>query len=94
MLRLLALVLLLMVRVRQTRNREHMARLRAGEIPDQPAYWMQQEPADGPGIREQRALGQPARRTGHGGHPIDYARLPAASPLCWAVVAPSFQVKK
>ena len=35
----LALVLLLMVRVRRTRNREKLARLRAGEPPDLPAYW-------------------------------------------------------
>ncbi len=35
----LALVLLLMVRVRQGRNREHLARLRAGELPDDPAFW-------------------------------------------------------
>jgi hypothetical protein len=45
---LLAFVLLLMMRVRQSRNREHMARLRAGEIPDQPAFWTQQGSADGP----------------------------------------------
>lgn len=36
---LLALVLLLMVRVRRGRNRERLARLRAGELPDRPAYW-------------------------------------------------------
>lgn len=36
---LLALVLLFMVRGRQTRNREKMARLRAGELPDAPAWW-------------------------------------------------------
>lgn len=35
----LALVLLFMVRVRRRRNREHLARLRAGELPDTPAYW-------------------------------------------------------
>ena len=35
----LALVLLFMVRGRQTRNREKMARLRAGELPDAPAWW-------------------------------------------------------
>ena len=50
----LALVLLLMARVRHRRNREHMARLRAGEIPDDPAYWVQggadgepQDPTEG-----------------------------------------------
>ncbi|MCG6957304.1 MAG: hypothetical protein LJF04_15045 [Gemmatimonadetes bacterium] len=31
--------LLGMVRVRRARNREHLARLRAGEIPDRPAWW-------------------------------------------------------
>lgn len=36
---LLALVLLFMVRGRQRRNRETMARLRAGELPDAPAWW-------------------------------------------------------
>ncbi|MDH3272449.1 MAG: peptidase MA family metallohydrolase [Gemmatimonadota bacterium] len=36
---LLALVLLLMARGRQGRNREKLARLRAGEIPDAPAFW-------------------------------------------------------
>jgi hypothetical protein len=35
----LALALLLMVRIRRGRNREAMARLRAGEPPDSPAYW-------------------------------------------------------
>ena len=35
----LALVLLLMVRIRKKRDREHLARLRAVEIPDAPAYW-------------------------------------------------------
>lgn len=35
----LALVLLFMVRVRQSHNREKLARMRAGEIPDDPAYW-------------------------------------------------------
>lgn len=36
---LLALVLLFMARTRQERNRARMARLRAGEVPDLPAYW-------------------------------------------------------
>lgn len=36
---LLALVLLLMARTRQVRNRERMARLRAAEAPDLPAFW-------------------------------------------------------
>jgi hypothetical protein len=36
---LLALVLLVMARSRQARNRERLARLRAGEAPDSPAWW-------------------------------------------------------
>ena len=40
---LLALVLLFMVRGRQGRNREKLARLRAGEPPDAPAYWSTEE---------------------------------------------------
>lgn len=44
----LALVLLLMVRIRQTRNREHMARLRAVEVPDDPAFWGDGEPEADP----------------------------------------------
>jgi hypothetical protein len=35
----LAFVLLFMMRIRRTRNREKLARLRATEPPDQPAYW-------------------------------------------------------
>lgn len=35
----LALVLLFMVRGRRSRNRERLARLRAEELPDAPAYW-------------------------------------------------------
>ena len=40
---LLALVLLLMARGRQTRNRERLARMRAGEAPDHPAFWEKEE---------------------------------------------------
>ena len=36
----LALILLLVVQVRRTRNQEKMARLRARELPEQPAYWI------------------------------------------------------
>ena len=45
---ILALVLLLMVRVRRTRNREKLARLRASEPPDQPAYWVLEDAQGGP----------------------------------------------
>jgi hypothetical protein len=38
----LAVALLLMVRIRRGRNREAMARLRAGEPPDRPAYWTEE----------------------------------------------------
>jgi len=44
----LALVLLFMARIRQGRDRERLARLRAGELPDQPAFWAEEEGADGP----------------------------------------------
>jgi hypothetical protein len=43
---LLALVLLLMARNRQARNRERLARLRAGEAPDAPAWWDEPEATD------------------------------------------------
>jgi len=36
---LLGIVLLYMVRVRRERNRERLARMRAEELPDQPAFW-------------------------------------------------------
>lgn len=44
---LLALVLLLMVRVRQVRNKERMARLRAAEGPEEPAFWSEEGPDTG-----------------------------------------------
>ena len=44
----LALVMLGMMRLRRARNREHMARLRAGEIPDRPAWWVGDAAAGGP----------------------------------------------
>ena len=46
---LLALVLLVMGRVRQGRNREHLARLRAGELPDEPAFWTDDRKEGGSG---------------------------------------------
>jgi hypothetical protein len=46
---ILALVLLVMVRVRQGRNREHMARLRAEELPDDPAFWTDDPDESGSG---------------------------------------------
>ncbi|MBT6376213.1 MAG: hypothetical protein P8L30_07975 [Longimicrobiales bacterium] len=45
---LMALVLLFIVSIRRGRGREHMARLRAGEPPDRPAYWMGVEDEGGP----------------------------------------------
>ena len=45
---LLALVLLFMVRVRRARNREQLARLRASELPDRPAYWAEGGGEGGP----------------------------------------------
>jgi len=42
----LAVLLLLLVRVRRRRDREHMARLRATEVPEGPAYWAGDEGDD------------------------------------------------
>jgi len=44
----LALLLLFMVRVRQRHDRERLARMRATEIPDDPAYWTEVEGQGGP----------------------------------------------
>ncbi len=44
----LALVLLLMLRSRHTRNHERLARLRATELPDFPAYWEADDPDPAP----------------------------------------------
>ena len=48
----LALVLLFMVRGRQARNREKLARLRAGEVPDSPAFWEHHEFSDEPVVSD------------------------------------------
>lgn len=45
---LLALVLLFMVRGRQRYNREKLARMRATELPDSPAWWHGPEGTEGP----------------------------------------------
>jgi hypothetical protein len=45
---LMALVLLFMARRRQTRDREHLARLRATELPDAPDWWNEPEGPAGP----------------------------------------------
>ncbi len=42
----LTLALLVLVRIRRGRNREAMARLRAGEPPDLPAYWSDSKEGD------------------------------------------------
>ncbi len=42
----LTLLLLLLVLVRRRRDREHMARLRAHEVPELPAYWVAPEGAE------------------------------------------------
>ena len=55
---LLALVLLLMVRGRQVHNREKLARLRASEIPDDPAYWRVATGAEGP-VEPPTGVGEP-----------------------------------
>jgi hypothetical protein len=52
----LTLVLLAMVRVRRTRNREKLARLRATEPPDRPDYWVGE---DGPAAPPPGVAGGP-----------------------------------
>ncbi len=47
----MALALLVLVRIRRGRNREVMARLRAGEPPDEPAYWAREGDDPGEGVR-------------------------------------------
>jgi hypothetical protein len=47
---LLALSLLFMARIRQVRNRERMARLRADEVPDRPEFWAKEGPGPAPGV--------------------------------------------
>ena len=47
---LLALVLLFMVRARRVRNREKLARLRAAELPERPAYWADDGSGDPRGV--------------------------------------------
>lgn len=54
---ILAMLLLLLLRIRRRRDRERMARLRAGEVPDAPAYWLPEREA-GP---EVRGPGEPPR---------------------------------
>jgi hypothetical protein len=46
----LALVLLFMVRARRARNREKLARLRAAELPERPAYWAEDGSGEPPGV--------------------------------------------
>jgi len=54
---LLALVLLLMVRVRRRRNREKLARLRATEVPERPAFWVEEASSDP--LRQSPSAGAP-----------------------------------
>ena len=44
---MVALALLVLARIRKGRDREGMARLRAGEPPDEPAYWQMEEGSEG-----------------------------------------------
>lgn len=60
----LALVLLFMMRSRQGRNREKLARLRAEELPDAPAYW---ETAEELGAGDRRV--ETSRAGPHDGDP-------------------------
>ena len=45
----LAVLLLFLFGARRRRDRERMARLRAGEVPERPAYWLGEEGAEGEG---------------------------------------------
>ncbi len=49
---LVALVLLFMMRTRSGRMRERMARLRASEGPDRPAFWNEEDESGGPAADE------------------------------------------
>jgi len=65
---LLALVLLFMVQGRRRWNREKLARLRAAELPDAPAFWEAEDQNDGPGTgRGKNGSGGPG--TGASGEP-------------------------
>jgi hypothetical protein len=46
----LSLSLLFMARIRQVRNRERMARLRADEVPDRPEFWAERGPGPAQGV--------------------------------------------
>lgn len=46
---LLAVMSLFLVRIRRRRDRERMARLRAGELPERPAWWMEMPVDERPG---------------------------------------------
>jgi hypothetical protein len=66
----LAFVLLLMVRARRTRNREKLARLRAGELPERPAYWVDEPVSDaGLGDLGGHAADSDGRDAGPGSRP-------------------------
>jgi hypothetical protein len=67
----LALALLVLVRIRRGRDREGMARLRAGEPPDQPAYWTEgagggtmEESEESPDETKVRPAEDPGDRSG------------------------------
>jgi hypothetical protein len=66
----LAVVLLLMVRARRTRNREKLARLRAGELPERPAYWVEEPVSEAIlGEASGPAAGAEGRDAGSGSRP-------------------------
>lgn len=52
----LAAAALILMRVRRRRDREHMARLRAGEPPERPAYWLDDQEAVDDTLNQERSI--------------------------------------
>lgn len=78
----LAVALLVMVRIRRTRDRERMAELRADEPPDRPAYWAPppHPPIGGfQGENPEPGVGRPVSR-GAGGDPDTDGTLDPSPP--------------
>jgi branched-subunit amino acid ABC-type transport system permease component len=61
------LVLLLLVWIRRRRNRLAMARLRATEPPERPAYWADGEGDEGTNATDPRSSSEPGPRTDENG---------------------------
>ncbi len=68
---LLTLAALLMVRVRQRLNRLRMARLRAREIPENPAYWVDRGEPEGTRIATSDSMEGPNGPSGRTADPLE-----------------------